>query len=275
MVRQYLDPADHLPVLLIKPHTKGKLVYLRKYLPALNKILRSKVPDSPRYYVDFFSGPGKCIDRHGKICDGSPLIAIKTNPPFTNFIFVDINENYCNALKRRLEGIPNVDVKKGDCNEVVSEVLSMMNTYDPCFVFLDPFGLELKWKTIEKLSRKRRIDILINFPVGAIHRSIGTKGAEHTVTECLGGDEWRNVRGRGYPARIRLRDLYTTKMQKFFEHISPKLVYNQNNVPLYYLIYGCHFDVGKKIWEDITKPIKQQSLESIFGDSANEWIYIE
>jgi len=276
MVRKsILDPIDHLPVLPIKRHTEGKLECLRKYLPALNKILRSKVPNRPRYYVDLFSGPGKCIDRYGNPCDGSPLIAVKTEPPFTNFIFVDINEDYRNALRRRLEAIPNVDVKCGDCNVVVSEVLSMMNTYDPCFVFLDPFGLGLKWETVETLSRKRRIDLLINFPVGAVCRSMKKVGAEHTVTECLGSDEWMNLRGSGRFLRIKLRDLYMNKMQHFFEFTSPKLVYNRMKVPLYYLIYACHFHVGIKIWEDITKPKKQRSLRSIFADSANGWVYTE
>jgi len=269
-----IDSMDHLPVLPIKHHTKGKLTILRKYLPALTKILRSKVPTRPRYYIDFFAGPGRCLDESGDICDGSPFVAVKTTPSFSNFIFVDIDQAYCNALRRRLEKISNINVIHGDCNEVVHEVLSMMNTHDPCFVFLDPFGLELKWRTIETLSKKRRIDILINFPIGAVHRSMGKKGAEHTVSECLGCDEWKNIRGRGYPARIRLRDLYIEKIQQFFQYISPKLVYTQNNVPLYYLIYGCHFSVGKKIWEDITKPLKQKSLES-WIDFPNKWVYIE
>lgn len=260
MVRQRLDPIDHLLTLPIKAHTKGKLEFLTKYLPALNKILRSKVPNRPRYYVDLFSGPGKCIDKYGNPCDGSPLIATKTRPPFTDFVFVDLNEDYCEALKKRLAGISNVNVKQGDCNKVVSEVLSMMNTSDPCFVFLDPFGLDLKWKTVETLSEKRRIDLLINFPVGAVCRSMKKSGAEQTVTECLGSDEWTVFRGRGRNLRIQLRDSYMKNMQQFFEHTSPKLFYNQKNSPLYYLIYACHFYVGKKIWEDITKPKKLRSL---------------
>lgn len=275
MVKQRLDPTDHLPVLAIKSHTKGKLVYLGKYLPALTKILRSKVPNRPRYYIDFFSGPGKCVDSYGKICDGSPLIAIKTKPPFTHYVFVDTNEKYCDSLRKRLEGYPNVSVKQGDCNDVVSDVLLMMNTYDPCFVFLDPFGLELEWKTVEKLSKKDRIDLLINFPVGAVCRSMNRSGATHTVTNCLGTAKWKKFRESGRSLRIRLRDLYMEKMQQFFEHTSPKLVYNQNNVPLYYLIYACHFHVGKKIWEYITKPEKTRQLSAVFGNSHDGWVYTE
>lgn len=275
MVKQHLDPTDHLSVLPIKPHTKGKLLYLRKYLPALNKILRSKVPDRPRYYVDLFSGPGKCIDRRGEICDGSPFIAIKTNPPFTNFIFVDIMEDYCKAMRKRLKRTPNVNVKRGDCNDLVSDVLSMMNTLDPCFVFLDPFGLELKWETVERLSKKRRIDLLINFPVGAVCRSMNKEGAEDTVTNCLGSDQWMYLKGRGRSLRFKLRDLYMENMEKFFEFTSPKLVYTPSNVPLYYLIYACHFQVGKKIWEYITRPKKQRSLLSAFGDAPHGWVYAE
>jgi len=275
MVGQRSDSVDHLPILRIKAHTKGKLLFLSKYLPALNKILRSKVPNRPRYYIDLFSGPGKCVDKYGRICDGSPFIAIKTKPPFTNFIFVDIDESYCDALRKRSEGIPNVFVKQGDWNEIVSEVLSRMNTYDPCFIFLDPFGLELKWETVEKLSKKRRIDLLINFPVGAVCRSMKKAGAERTVTECLGSDEWMDLRGRGRSLRIQLRDLYMEEMQRFFEYTSPKLVYNRLRVPLYYLIYACHFHVGIKIWEYITRPTKQRSLRLLLGDSAKGWVYAE
>jgi len=274
MVSQRLDPTDHLPVLPIKFHTKGKLVYLRKYLPALNKILRSKVPNRSRFYVDLFSGPGKCIDSTDEVCDGSPLIAIKTNPAFTDFIFVDINEDYCKALEKRLEGTPNTNVKSGDCNEKVNEVLSMMNTYDPCFVFLDPFGLDLKWETVRKLSKKRRMDLLINFPVGAICRSMKKEGAENTVTDCLGTDEWLDLKGHGRSSRIQLRNLYMEKIHKFFKFASPKLVYNQKNVPLYYLIYACHFHVGIKIWEYITKPTKVVTLTHLLRNGTG-WVYSE
>jgi three-Cys-motif partner protein len=145
----------------------------------------------------------------------------------------------------------------------------MMDTDDPCFIFMDPFGLELKWKTVEELSRKRRIDILVNFPVGAIHRCMTIEGAESTVTECLGCDEWKKFRGKGASVRISLRDLYMKKMQGFFEYTSPKLVYNKKNVPLYYLIYGCHFEVGRKIWEQITKPIRIHTL------NGKGWRYYE
>lgn len=269
MVGNRLDPIGDLPVLPIKSHTKGKLVYLKKYLPALNKILRSKVPDRPRFYVDLFSGPGKCIDRKGIPCDGSPLIAIKTDPRFTDFILVDINEDFCEALEKRCEGTPNVNVICGDCNRKIREVLSMMNTYDPCFVFLDPFGLELKWETVKELSKKRRMDLLINFPVGAICRSMNKEGAEDTVTDCLGTDEWMDLKGHGRSLRIRLRDLYMNKVKRFFKFASPKLVYNQKNVPLYYLVYACHFHVGIKIWEYITKPTKVVTL------AQTGWAYSE
>jgi hypothetical protein len=100
-------------------------------------------------------------------------------------------------------------------------------------------------------------------------------GAENTVTECLGETKWASYRESSRPLRFKLRDLYMEKMQRFFKCTSPKLVYNRKHAPLYYLIYACHFDVGQKIWEDITKPQKAHSLLAAFGDAPEGWVYVE
>ena len=46
-----------------------------------------------RYYIDLFSGPGRCILKGtGREIWGSPINAINVKDKFTKYYFVDINE---------------------------------------------------------------------------------------------------------------------------------------------------------------------------------------
>lgn len=68
-----------------------KLDYVARYINVFETSMRNKW--SVRYYVDLMAGPGKNrLKETGQIILGSPLLALTTTYPFTDYFFADLSE---------------------------------------------------------------------------------------------------------------------------------------------------------------------------------------
>lgn len=121
-------------------------------------------------YIDLFSGSGYArIKDTNKIVKSSALISLSIPNKFDKYIFCEADEDKLNALKSRVEReFPNIDVEYvlGDSNENISKIVSIVPKHTDTqgilrFCFVDPFSLNLKFETIDKLSRVGKIDFLI------------------------------------------------------------------------------------------------------------------
>jgi three-Cys-motif partner protein len=90
-----------------------KLAIIKEYASAYATIFDAKRRDSIHslkwLYIDAFAGPGLHLSkRTGTIVDGSPLIALKTVPAFSEYHFIDADP----ARATQLRGIagPRPDV---------------------------------------------------------------------------------------------------------------------------------------------------------------------
>lgn len=255
------DADDGLPLLPIKKHTKEKLLCLMRHYAFFTRIINAKFPQSPRWYVDLFSGPGKCrFEETGEVKKGSPLIALNTQPPFTDFAFVEKDPEYFSALQSRCSSHPHVNMLEGDANIIAPNALAMIGPHDPCLVLVDPFELELEWSTVAQLAEKPRIDLLINFQVSQVFRSFGL-GSYDRLDRFFGPNNWKPIEKRWKenvpPAVIRseLFELYKEGLEKNGLKAVPKLIYAEStNSPLYYLIYAVRFPIGEKVWKAVAKP---------------------
>ena len=96
-----LDPIDD--GLTLRPSgawAMQKLDYLMRYIDVFETSMRQKW--QRRAYIDLFAGPGKCVDRKtGEVFLGSPLVALTTRYPFTEYWFVDKEQPNIDALSAR------------------------------------------------------------------------------------------------------------------------------------------------------------------------------
>jgi three-Cys-motif partner protein len=82
-----LTGSDGLTIRSSGIWTEEKLYYLEHYLDIFCVGMHKKWPGK-LYYVDLFSGPGRChIRETGEEIDGSPLIALKFN--FAKYFFFE------------------------------------------------------------------------------------------------------------------------------------------------------------------------------------------
>jgi three-Cys-motif partner protein len=146
--------------------TVEKLSYLDKYAHAFTTAMRRKWEHL--VYIDLLAGPGRDIDPETKKeFDGSPIIALKVEPPFDHCFFGDKDQQNIDALKARISGSDRnrVTVKLGDCNVLVDEVVRQLTRKTLAIAFVDPQGFEVDFRTLRILAR-RRIDVLYWFPSG-------------------------------------------------------------------------------------------------------------
>jgi hypothetical protein len=146
--------------------TEIKLSILEKYA-TLHQILLSH--SLHPIYIDGFAGAGHHKSKgSGRIIEGSPLRALAVDPPFERFHFVDIDGTRVAELKRISAGRSNVTVYQGDCNAVLTEQVFPTISYanrQRALCILDPYGLQLNWKTIRMAGESQIIEIFLNFPV--------------------------------------------------------------------------------------------------------------
>jgi three-Cys-motif partner protein len=70
--------------------TADKLYYLERYAAAFTVAMRKKW--DALVYIDLLAGPGKDIEKQsGREFDGSPLIALRTEPKFDRVILGDLD----------------------------------------------------------------------------------------------------------------------------------------------------------------------------------------
>lgn len=179
-----------------------KLEILAKYAKAYTTILRGHRLHP--IYIDGFAGAGQHISRETKeLIPGSPLNALKIQPPFEEFHLVDPKQEKIDHLREQVAGKANVYIYNADANTVlVSQVFPRIRyeDYRRGLCVLDPYGLDLNWKVIKAAADSETIEIFLNFPVMDMNRNVllwRSEEASRKNVERLnafwGDDSWRRV----------------------------------------------------------------------------------
>jgi three-Cys-motif partner protein len=201
---------------------------------------------------------------------GSPRVALDIVNPFTRYIFVEHDPQRIaelNALKVEYEGRRAIVVQENDANAALKEWLSSGIDWRAyrAVVFLDPFGMQVPWATIEALAATKAVEILINFPLGmAINRLLTRSGQidpgwQETLDIFFGSADWRTIayhegpdlfgtrRDKVDDAEKRILEWYRARLKKAFGHVSTaRLIKNTRGNPLYYVIWAGPNDTGLK-----------------------------
>ena len=182
-VRSLTDLGDKFndsgPVIEYGPYTLLKLICVSYYAPMFAKIARGPSAKTQGYdgavYVDLFAGPGIVrVAQTGDRVAGSPIAATSSRFRFDYSVLVEISQSSSRILQSRLESFLSKDefaVIQGDCNTRVGDIIQLIRSrFDRpiIFAFVDPEGMEAKWKTVEAMSGAvPNLDFMINVTTGA------------------------------------------------------------------------------------------------------------
>jgi three-Cys-motif partner protein len=193
-------------------HTGRKLDAVQRYLEAYATVMKKQ-----RFtlnYVDGFAGSGASRATSddeggsllrddlldvGSIIEGSPARALKVEPPFDRYVFVDADPQNLRSLEELKEEHPGrkILLQDGDANERLLRFASFIRIRENerAVVFLDPFGLSVKWKTVAELADTEKVDLWYLVPVHGMSRQIKSNGtflsSAARIDELWGSDEWR------------------------------------------------------------------------------------
>ena len=253
---------------VIGPWAREKLHYIQRYCDTFNTAMKDKW--GKRTYIDLFCGPGLCADEvTGEEFDGSPLIALKCGKPFTHYFFNDKDKRAINALRARAVSLStnNINYFSEDCNDVIEHLLEQLPESSLDFCFIDPTNWQIKFDSIRKLTKGRRMDIVITFHTGEMKRCAHQPPDE--LNDFFDGADWQvkykeviqKGKREGSPT---LLNHYKQKLKsigyKGFD--SNILVKTTTGKHLYYLLYASKDPKGAKLWHNIcqTTSIGQRRL---------------
>jgi three-Cys-motif partner protein len=162
----------------------------------------------------------------------------------------------------------NFTILNRDSNEAIDEIISFIPKYSKqnrvlTFTFVDPYSLNLNFKTIERLSQlKMDFLILLAFHMDA-NRNFQTyyEAENHKIENFLDKKNWRDNLKEGYLKDAKsfvqfLGESYRDNMKQLqyistdtFVHIHS----DKKNLPLYYLAYFSKDKLGSKFWKEVQK----------------------
>lgn len=287
----------------VGPWAEKKLEILRKYLEAYTTVLKKQSKwCKGYYYVDALAGGGTAPLRGTRdnispnnalqlelldcvtpsageqlYIKGSPRIALGISNPFTAYLFIEKRKErvqQLEALKKEYGSTKQIRIRSGDTNQILATRLVNNRKInwksERAVVFLDPFGLQVPWKTLESLASTKAIEVIVNFPVGTtLQRLLQRQGKispkrQKLLDDFLGSPDWRSVvyetketlfgpeTQKTEDSGEKLARWYASRMKSLFGYGSqPHLICNTHGGHLYYLIFAGPNETGAKIAKDI------------------------
>lgn len=267
--------------------TTTKLEVLAKYLCAYTTALK-KQPFT-KTYIDAFAGTGyrKTTEESSagplfadwadqvphELLDGSARIALKSDPSFDRFIFIEKSRKRCKALRQLEFEFPehdnNIAVLQGDANVEIQKLCRGPWASQRAVLFLDPYGMQVEWPTIEAVAKTQAIDLWLLFPLGIGVNRLLTKSGEidkpwiRRLNLLLGTEDWYDEFYKieytptlfgGENERIEkasnetIGRYFNNRLKSIFAGVAePGFLRNSVGCPLYLLCFAASNERGSKI----------------------------
>lgn len=199
--------------------TRIKLECLHDYMHIFTNSLKNK--PFLLYYIDAFAGTGEILNSNknydngmfAELVDylgseeevekyfmGSAQLALETHPPFYSYVFIEQNNGNRSKLANLCEKYHDykINIYGGDCNEQLKKILQKIPWNIRGIIFLDPFGMEVKWETLLAISKTKQFDIWYLFPTDGVNRCLRRDGDiplswESRITALFGDCNWRET----------------------------------------------------------------------------------
>lgn len=229
-----------------------------------------------RVYVDLFAGSGKNrIKKTSEWLLGSPLLALSVRDQFDRLIFCEKDAEKADALKIRAFRMrtDNVHVLNLDANEDVSEVERLIPYRGALtFCFVDPYDIGFNFNQLVRLTKSRRMDVLILLAVQMDARrnlEIYRREENQKISRMLGRDDWRDdwsaAENSGVPFGRWFRTAFTGSMEGI-GYVRPKdadiqtiKLRDVGNVGLYDLAFYSKHERGYDFWRKAVKGATDQT----------------
>ena len=271
--------------------TSAKLAVLEKYLSAYTTALKGT--PFVKGYIDAFAGTGYRSLRQAEmpsaadqllfpdlaapaaqeILDGSARLALKTEPRFDRYVFVERQDCRCQQLEHLREEFPalakDIRIHRGDANTVIQDLCERNWKSHRAVLFLDPYGMQVEWATIEAVAATKAIDLWLLFPLGIGAVRLLTKSGDippswrRRLDLLLGTTDWYDAFYRVEPENTlfgvedrlikasteTIGQYFVDRLRGIFAGVAdhPKVLRNSTNCPLYLLCFAAGNARGARV----------------------------
>jgi three-Cys-motif partner protein len=263
--------------------TSEKLGLVAEYLQGYTTALKNT--RFRKGYVDAFAGtgyrelreatpsggsqellfPDLAADEPQGLLDGSARLALQIEPPFDAYVFIEQSGARCRALEELRTEFPaladRIDVRQGEANAVIQALCQKSWRTTRAVMFLDPYGMQVEWATLEAIAGTRAIDLWVLFPLGIGVGRLLTRSGDippswrRRLNFLLGNEEWYEEFYRlekeptlfgGDEERVVRASLETIgryfnrRLASIFHAVAPepRVLKNSKNCPLYLLCFA-------------------------------------
>ena len=256
------------------------LAIIKKYAAAYTTVMeaqrRDKISRLTWIYIDGYAGSGHHMSKaRRELVEGSPLIALSTNPPFDEYHFIDAHAGKTAKLRKQAGARSDVFIYSGDCNEILlTKVFPRADygQYKRALCLLDPYNINLTWEVIAAAGKAKSIEIFVNFMMMDINRNAlrknpnkAVKSKTDQVTRLWGDDSWLDA---GYdqvptlfdqdvPIKVsneRFAEAFRQRLinKAGFKYVpKPMPMKTKTNAVIYYLYFASQYEAGMDIVTDI------------------------
>lgn len=264
--------------------TTDKLAVLAGYLRAYTTALKKQ--PFRKAYIDAFAGTGyrdarpqgaadgaaqgplfpdlAAAEPQG-LLDGSARLALGTDPPFDAYIFIEQREERCEHLRGLGADYPSladrIRVRQGDANDEIRDLCGKDWSDRRAVLFLDPYGMQVEWSTLEAIASTQSIDLWLLFPLGiGVNRLLTRSGDipepwRRRLDILLGTDDWyeelyrvertpslfQGAEEQVVKASVEVIGRYfVDRLKSIFPGVAeqPRVLRNSSNCPLYLLCFA-------------------------------------
>ena len=208
---------------------------------------------------------------------GSPLNAVRLDPPFSEYFLIDLDGDKVDHLRSLVGDKPHVHVLHGDCNcRLLEDVFPNVRyeDYRRGLCLLDPYGLHLDWEVLAKAGEMKSLEIFLNFPIMDMNRNVLWRSKDGPtpedtarMTRFWGDDSWTDAVYRqaqqmslfGEPKLEKqsnevVAEAFRIRLQEVagFEFVpKPVPMRNTTGAVVYYLFFASQNATGEKIVSEI------------------------
>ena len=281
--------------------TADKLGRVGQYLAAYTRVMKNQPFKTA--YIDAFAGTGYTrLQESGDeptlmmpelaeseaqgFLAGSARVALEVDPPFDRYIFIEQDPARAGELHALAAEYPereaDVAVRVGDANTRLEGLCRSVDWESRrAVLFLDPFGMQVEWKTIERIAGTRALDVWMLFPLGvAVNRLLRRNGEippalADRLTRIFGTEGWRDAfyqpsRQTSFldgPEAVEkvadfraIAEFWMDRLRGVFAKVAPNplTLRNSCNSPLYLLCFACSnprgADTAVRIAQHILRP---------------------
>jgi three-Cys-motif partner protein len=218
--------------------------------------------------------PDLAADEPQALLDGSARLALKTHPRFDRYVFIERSQKRCDQLELLKTEFPalanDIQIRRRDANEEIRDLCSKDWRSHRAVLFLDPYGMQVDWSTIEAVAGTRAIDLFVLFPLGIGVNRLLTKSGDipeawrRRLNQLLGTEDWYDefyrvestptLFGNAVDRVVKastdtIGRYFNNRLKSIFAGVvdEPKVLRNSANSPLYLLCFAAGNPKGAPI----------------------------